>query len=72
MLKIFKDKEILTVTRGAYEDLYKPLGYDIVSDKKEIKPEIVKNDIEIKNEDKTNEDKGIKVDEEIKTNLKRK
>lgn len=37
MLKItdkLEDKEIL-VTRGAYENLYKGLGYKIVGDKKE-------------------------------------
>lgn len=37
MLKIInklEDKEIL-VTRGAYENLYKSLGYKIVGDKKE-------------------------------------
>lgn len=37
MLKItdkLEDKEIL-VTRGAYENLYKRLGYKIVGDKKE-------------------------------------
>ena len=27
MIKIKKDNSVLTVTRGAYEEFYKPLGY---------------------------------------------
>lgn len=30
MLRIFKDKDIKVVTRGAYDTFYKPLGYNLV------------------------------------------
>lgn len=43
MIKISKDKQHAVVTRGAYELIYKPLGYtvDVESKKEEIKkPEL--------------------------------
>lgn len=43
MIKISKDKQHVVVTRGAYESIYKPLGYtvDVESKKEEIKkPEL--------------------------------
>lgn len=36
MIKIVKDDTIKVVTKGAYDNLYKHLGYDIISEKKEV------------------------------------
>lgn len=30
MIRIFKDKDVKVVTRGAYDTFYKPLGYNLV------------------------------------------
>ena len=30
MIRIFKDKDIKIVTKGAYETIFKPLGYNVV------------------------------------------
>lgn len=38
MIKIERDGRELNVTKGAYENLYKSLGFKIVGDKKEQKP----------------------------------
>lgn len=46
MLKVFKDGHVAVVTRGAYEDIYKPLGYKLASDKQEKEPEMVENNVE--------------------------
>lgn len=48
MLKVFKENHVAFVTRGAYEDIYKPLGYKIASAKKENEPEMVENNVEEK------------------------
>ena len=48
MLKVFKEGHVAFVTRGAYEDIYKPLGYKIASAKKENEPEMVENNVEEK------------------------
>lgn len=32
MIRIYKDKDIKVVTKGAFEQFYKPLGYNIVLD----------------------------------------
>lgn len=45
MLKVFKDGHVAVVTRGAYEDIYKPLGYKLASDKQEKEPEMVENNV---------------------------
>lgn len=38
MIRIYKDKDIKEVTKGAYKQFYKPLGYNIILD--EVKEEI--------------------------------
>lgn len=48
MLKVFKEGHVAVVTRGAYEDIYKPLGYTIASDKQVNEPEMVENNVEEK------------------------
>lgn len=52
MLKIKKDNNEKTVTKGAYEDFYKPLGYIIVNDKQPSKKEV-----EIKKSEELDKDK---------------
>lgn len=86
MLKVFKENHVAFVTRGAYEDIYKPLGYKIASAKKENEPEMVENNVEekvIENDEvmveaeqaeekveETEEVKEDKVDNEIGRNRK--
>ena len=48
MLKVFKEGHVAVVTRGAYEDIYKPLGYTIASNKQANEPEMVENNVEEK------------------------
>lgn len=76
MIKIFKDKSEKYVTRGAYENFYKPLGYTIVGDsnkkrevevKEEIKEEVKEEEVVIKD----NEDKGEKKSQKIEEFKKR-
>lgn len=74
MLKVFKEGHVAVVTRGVYEDIYKPLGYTIASDKQANEPEMVENNVEekvIENDEvmvETEEVKEDKVDNEIKQN----
>lgn len=46
MLKVFKEGHVAVVTRGAYEDIYKPLGYKLASDEQSKEPEMVENNVE--------------------------
>lgn len=52
MIKIIKENNEKTVTKGAYEDFYKPLGYIIVNDKQPSKKEV-----EIKKSEELDKDK---------------
>ena len=45
MIRIYKDKDIKVVTKGAYEQFYKSLGYNIILDVKEDKEKIVKEHV---------------------------
>lgn len=68
MIKIVnKDGRELVVTKGVYEDLYKPLGYTMKSENKQKETKSVENDIKF--ETKANDDK---VDNEIKQDVRRK
>lgn len=51
MLRISKDKQHTVVTRGAYESIYKPLGYTIDSENK--KEKIKKPEMDYENEFKS-------------------
>lgn len=80
MLKVFKEGHVAVVTRGAYEDIYKPLGYKLASDEQEKEPEMVENNVEeeviendevmviAKQAEEAEEVKEEKVDNEIKQN----
>ena len=52
MIKIIKQNNEKTVTKGAYEDFYKPLGYIIVNNKQPSKKEV-----EIKKSEELDKDK---------------
>lgn len=61
MIKITNNKETKTVTKGAYNSFYKPLGFTIVEDKKnksnEGKEKTVNDKVTDKQESVTNDDK---------------
>ena len=57
MIKIIKEKNEKTVTKGAYEDFYKPLGYIIVNDKQPSKKEVEINKSEELDKDKETQKK---------------
>lgn len=71
MLRIFKDKDTVVVTKGAYEQFYKPLGYQPIIEnvKVEVKEKTsteskkVNNDNEKSGEEKTVSSKKIKSEE---------
>lgn len=71
MLKItnkLQDKEMI-VTKGAYENFYKSLGYTIVGKKEDIEPSPVSSEPIIKSE---NKEKSVKSLESKKEESKRK
>lgn len=75
MIKITDNKITKVVTRGAYESFYKPLGFNVVDEKKTIMAvEEPKKVVETKKveEPKKVELKEDKVDEEVKPSFKRK
>lgn len=72
MIKITNNEgREIVVTKGVYEDLYKPLGYVIKSENKVDTPKMVENDVK-KEETKAEEIKDKVEDEEPKANFKRK
>lgn len=78
MIKIVKEKSEKYVTKGAYENFYKPLGYIIANDgnreeRREVKPEIKKEEVKEAKEvvAKDNEDKGEKKSQKFEEFKKR-
>jgi len=70
MIKIVKEKSEKYVTKGAYENFYKPLGYSIANDgNKEHKDEKIKKSKE--NVVKDNEYKGEKKSQKFEEFKKR-
>ena len=71
MLRIFKDKDTVVVTKGAYEQFYKPLGYQPVienvnvevKEKTSTESKKVNNDNEKSGEEKAVSSKKIKSEE---------
>ena len=64
MIKITNNKETKTVTKGAYNSFYKPLGFTIVEDKKSknnegkektVNDKVTDNQESVTNDDKTND-----------------
>lgn len=54
MIRIYKDNDNKCVTKGAYENFYKPLGYKIVLD---IKPQQI---------EETKEESKVQLDTEVR------
>lgn len=71
MIRIFKNNDTVVVTKGAYEQFYKPLGYQPVIEKVKVevkekttsKPKVEKNDNEKSGENKVVAPKEIKSEE---------
>ena len=61
MITITNNKETKTVTKGAYNSFYKPLGFTVIEDKKnknnEDKEKTVNDKVTNKQESVTNDDK---------------
>lgn len=69
MIKIKRNNEELIVTKGAFEEIFKPLGYEKVEDKKQKMSYEIPKEVEKPNESKIekqveehveNEDKKLK------------
>ena len=46
MIRVYKDKDIKVVTKGAFEQFYKPLGYNIILDTIDTVEEKVEDSVE--------------------------
>lgn len=61
MITITNNKETKTVTKGAYNSFYKPLGFTVIEDKKnknkEDKEKTINDKVADKQESVTNDDK---------------
>lgn len=74
MIKISNGTTNKNVTKGAYENFYKPLGYSIVNDgNKKLEKEVkIEKEVEVKKVDnKDNEDKGEKKSPKVEEFKKR-
>lgn len=58
IVTIKKDKDMKKVTKGAYDNLYKGMGYTLVNKKQEPKPSY--KDVEVISENNKKADKEIK------------
>lgn len=63
MIRIFKDKDVKIVTKGAFESIFKPLGYKQVIEVKEEKP-VLKNEVKV-NTKKNESSKEKKNEKEV-------
>lgn len=43
MIRVYKDKDIKVVTKGAFEQFYKPLGYNVVLDTIDVVKDVKEN-----------------------------
>ena len=68
MIRIYKDRDTKVVTKGAYEQFYKSLGYNIILDVKEDKKEIVKEPVV----DTTNLDETVTEPKKVRSNKRNK
>ena len=64
MIKITDNKTTKIVTRGAYDSFYKPLGFNIVDEKKTIMAKEEPKKVEIVEPKKAETKENDKVDEE--------
>lgn len=59
IVTIKHDKDVKKVTKGAYENFYKNMGYEIVNEKKpkEVKEAVISEKPEVVKKEKLNEEK---------------
>ena len=60
MIKIKRNKEELIVTKGAFEEIFKPLGYKKVEDKKPKMSYVIPKKVEKPIESDTHEEYTLK------------
>lgn len=58
MITITNNKETKTVTKGAYNSFYKPLGYTIMSDSKKSTPKVDVKQKEVTKEKTKDDNEG--------------
>lgn len=63
MIRIFKNSDVQLVTKGAFESIFKPLGYKQVIEVKEEKP-VLKNEVRV-NTKKNESSKEKKNEKEV-------
>lgn len=63
MIRIFKNNDVQLVTKGAFESIFKPLGYKQVIEVKEEKP-VLKNKVKV-NTKKNESSKEKKNEKEV-------
>lgn len=63
MIRIFKNNDVQLVTKGAFESIFKPLGYKQVIEVKEEKP-VLKNEVRV-NTKKNGSSKEKKNEKEV-------
>ena len=63
MIRIFKNNDVQLVTKGAFESIFKPLGYKQVIEVKEEKP-VLKNEVRV-NTKKNESSKEKKTEKEV-------
>lgn len=63
MIRIFKNNDVQLVTKGAFESIFKPLGYKQVIEVKEEKP-VLKNEVRV-NTKKNESSKEKKNEKEV-------
>lgn len=63
MIRIFKNNDVQLVTKGAFESIFKPLGYKQVIELKEEKP-VLKNEVRV-NTKKNESSKEKKNEKEV-------
>ena len=63
MIRIFKNNDVQLVTKGAFESIFKPLGYKQVIEVKEEKP-VLKNEVRV-NTKKNESSKETKNEKEV-------
>lgn len=63
MIRIFKNNDVQLVTKGAFESIFKPLGYKQVIEVKEEKP-VLKNEVKV-NTKKNESSKEKKNEKEV-------
>lgn len=68
MIRIYKDRDTKVVTKGAYEQFYKSLGYNIILDIKEDTKEIVEETVV----DTTNLDETVTEPKKVRSSKRNK